>query len=270
MKRLITLFLVCMSLLAAVAAPKLTVFKVSGDVTADIDGTVRPLKSRDEVKMQTVVHIPEGAYVTILNHDTKKLFSSVKSGDFKVANIIAEARKQSSAVVYRAGASVLDVMSKGAGGKQTKPQGVAVRGSGSGEISVERIVADALISGRSDSQSPVSFRRKYNADSTYVYEITSKIEDPVYVNIVDCSEPQRRLLFDVDYSQGEPYVLIGPGTTAVDAFEFFGGEEGKYILVATNYPFDVQMVQMMLKSHKASEEGTALPENLKMWLTTGK
>lgn len=270
MKRLFVLFLACMSMIAAFGTPRLTVFKVTGNVTADIDGAVKPLKSRDEVKMQTVVHIPDGGSVTILNHDTKKLFTSLKTGDVKVANIMSEARKQSSAVVRRAGASVLDVMSEGAGGRKTKPQGVAVRGSGSGDISVERIVADALISGRSDSQSPVSFRRKYNADSTYVYEITSKVEDPVYVNVVDCSEPQQRLLFDVDYSQGEPYVLVGPGTTAVDAFEFFGGEDGKYILVATNYPFDVQMVQMMLKSHKAPEEGTALPENLKMWLTVGK
>jgi len=247
-----------------------TVFKVKGDVTRVVDGKEITLKPHEKVTLRTVLNIPQGAQVSILNNDTKLLFRSLESGQKSVMSIIREARAQSDAIVSNAYGMIRRSLSEGMAGGTHKPQGLIVRGEGKETISLEQILANGLKTGNYSSESPVSFRRKYNADSTYIYEISSDYPGIVYVNIADVTASPAVLLFDVRYSAGEPFVAVGQGTTDVSAYEFYGGEDHCFVLVASNYPFDVQSVQTMLRSQEKVDNIIGLPEEVKVWLSADK
>lgn len=268
--KILYLSLLCLVLCVAraEAQAQLSVFKVNGAVTAVADGGETALKPRDVVGIQTVVNIPEGGSVAILNKDTKQIFRSLTTGRIKVANILKEARRQSDASVRRTAEEIGRDVSDGSGGRKSRPQGAAMRDVSEGAVSVERIIAYALLAGRECSESPVSFTRRYDSDSTYVFEIHSTCPEPVFVNLADVSSPSRSLLFDVRYSEGEPFVTVGQGTTVIEAFRFYGGEERPLILIASNSPFDVQAVQVMLRKEHAQAAQTAIPDGLQLWLTT--
>lgn len=264
----LTLLFLALGTTCALAETQLSVFKIKGDVTAVSAGAEVALKPREEVGMQTVLNIPEGGSVSLLNKDTKQIFRSLATGRVKVANILKDARRQSDAAVRRTAEEIGRDVADGSGGRKSRPQGAAMRDVSEGSVSVERVIADALLAGRECAESPVSFSRRYDSDSTYVFEIHSTCPEPVFVNIADVSSPARALLFDVRYSEGEQFVTVGQGTTVIDAFRFYGGEERPLILIASNSPFDVQAVQVMLRKEQLSTAQTAIPDGLQLWLTS--
>ncbi len=268
-KILVVLALVVLCSLSMPAAPYV-VFKVKGNITRIAEGENVSLKPREEIGLKTVLDIPEGAQVTILDKETKRIFRSLKSGKMSVRSILKEARAHADAIVKNAGGIVMRSLEDGTAGGAQRPQGSIVRGDGDKALSLEKLVANAILTEAYSPECPVSFRRSYNADSTYVYEIISERPEALYVNIADVSSSPAILLFDVRYSQGEPFVTVGKGSTLIDAYEFYGEDAHRYVLVASNYPFDVQSVQSLLKGKVEGDNNVAVPDGIQLWLSSGK
>lgn len=269
MKKTITIFFALTVTLTLWAAQSYSVFKVKGAVEiVDGAGGNHLAEPREEVTLHTVVDIPDNGQIAILNNETKSIFRSVKTGRIKVAALISDARRQSDKTVKRAIDEMKNDVAQGSGGTKNKPQGAVMRDASPGALSLERVVADAILSGRSAEDMPLSYSKVYSSDSTYVFKITSTFDEPLYVNIASVVDKNAALLFDVRYTQGEPYVMVQKGDNVIDAFEFYGDDDANLVLIATNYPFDVQSVQAMLRNGLPSTTQTVIPEAIKLWVST--
>ena len=237
MKKISTLLTLLIIALSASAAQRLTVFKVKGEVTAEINGSTVILTPRTELSMQTMLHIPDGAQLSILNQDSM------------VKNILTE--------IYR---DIAD----GSGGVKNAPGGVVMRGDG--DMSVERAVAYAILAGKNTGHCPLKLSRAYSADSSYVYRIESASSSPLFINIANAGTTPPALMLDVRYSSGQPYIAVGQGTTTLDAFEFYGEPTGPLYIVATNIPFDTQAVQTLLRNPATSGTPAPIPTGLSIAL----
>ena len=264
MKKISTLLTLLIIALSASAAQRLTVFKVKGEVTAEINGSTVILTPRTELSMQTMLHIPDGAQLSILNQDTKTVFRSTAPGSMKVAKSISESRKKSDSMVKNILTEIYRDIADGSGGVKNAPGGVVMRGDG--DMSVERAVAYAILAGKNTGHCPLKLSRAYSADSSYVYRIESASSSPLFINIANAGTTPPALMLDVRYSSGQPYIAVGQGTTTLDAFEFYGEPTGPLYIVATNIPFDTQAVQTLLRNPATSGTPAPIPTGLSIAL----
>lgn len=258
----------------------------------DEDGTSHEARPREALTLQTLVDIPSDGHIAVLNNDTRAIFRSIGTGRFSVAALISEARRQSDATIKRTISEIKNDTNHKNGGTNNKPQGGCFRNTpnstgsadkhGRNQVGrngipdddmafdyrVAQIISHAILSGYRSEDSPLSYRRVYSADSSYVYAITSTAEEPLYVNIAIVSPTSSRLLFTTQSAPYQSCLMVSKGENIIDAFEFYGGENENFVLIATDIPFDVRTVDTLLRKGLRSSTKVLIPSDIKLWIST--
>lgn len=268
MRRIFVMMLMMWCVLSLSAAGRYAVFRVSGDVKKKVGTEWVAASPRDGVGLRDQFSMPARARLGIVDRDTRQVYYIDRQGVWSVANIIAEARRSSDNSVSLVNRRIAKSL-KGDGVHGTVV-GASYRGDG--EMSpVDRYVADYIAGLAVDSTacggSDIKLAVKVDdRDSTSYFVITNTLDSVVYVNVAELSSAGARLCLNIGYTDGQPYLMVGPHETVeADWCRFVAPEPGlcRYAVVGVSQAFDTQAVQRALRY--SSQCHGALPPDLRIW-----
>lgn len=233
------------------------IHQMTGDVKQLSDDRLVTPQRRASVSPSDRFVLQPGAMLAIADSESKRVYVTRTAGTQNVAQIISAARRQSS----NATALALRQMRASATGKEKSVtvQGVVNRDDGSGASTVRRLYATLMRQLQNpDREKEISLilRRKIQGD-TWHFIVVNKTGTVLYVNILALHAGQPpHLCLDTD--KISPAVAVAPsGETNLTQFPFANdGSGGRYLLFASETPFDSQALQQLFDAGKQPDEST--------------
>lgn len=238
------------------AVASLKVYKVKGNVTKKSKSGKIVLQRRSDVKSSDVISIPSGASVDILDTDSRRIYSSTKSGETSVSGLIADAKKNASSLTRNTNERLLLTIADNAGTKV----------SGFGATGLSRHQTDGVLSGLTalpEGESLLSYlmkfpedkeydgkadviliRRNYeDGDDSFNFSVFNTLDTTLYVNVID----QKRIDGKMSLYFEESPMIAPRKETLIPQYRFFlPDEETGYIVIASPSPFSLEDVRKLL------------------------
>ena len=224
------------------------IFKTTQGVTlsnTSVQGA--PVTKRMEIKMGDVLHIPEGGEVAILEKSTRQIYSySAPKGDkIKVAKILIDAKKQAGNSIAAINNGLMtSINERKLPGYNYSVHGATYRGAGTDSTTLA--VYSALCSAIAQQQpaSTLSLELEHDGD-TFHFKAANSSSTPVYFNIIRMGEIPL-ICIPVESSNGSTCLIMDAnGAWSTEQIRFAYEEGDKYILFATDKPFNSQLLQQM-------------------------
>lgn len=217
---------------------------------------MKPLQRRDDVKSSDVISIPASSRIEILDTDSRRIYSSTRSGEMSVDRLIADAKKDASSLTRKTNGKILSAVTDNAGQKV----------SGYGATGLSHHEADGVLNGLivlpdsvsllcylmnlppdleyDDRADVILMRRDYeDGDDTFNFSVFNTLSSPLYVNVIDQkpSDGRIRLYFD------ESPIAGARCETLISQYRFMlPEEEAGYIVIASPQPFTMADVKRLL------------------------
>lgn len=118
--RVLPTLLLMMTAASPVLEAALKVYKTKGDVTFRAGNRWTALQRRAEVKPGDMLRIPSGGAVDILDTDTRRLYSSLSSGDISVKSLIEAAVKDAAGVTRKTNDRILASVSESGNARKSR------------------------------------------------------------------------------------------------------------------------------------------------------
>lgn len=247
-----------MLMLAVACLPAMalyTVHAVSGKVSVKSGGDCVEAKPGMELKANDMLTVPAGAQVKILNHQDKKIYSSVKAGKFTVMTLMIEAKgvaDSNTGTVMRT-ARFAKSSETSRAQKVYSEKGVVRRALTSVDDNGNAIVVDAEMFGGKlalrvkdgavqNDVLPVTVEHESSVDCGLKLSIFNNLEYPLYFNVVSLTgNSESPLYFSViGQAKGNFILLPQQSLTKEHLPELPQGE--KQILIMAHSDFDVAKV----------------------------
>lgn len=240
------------------AVASLKIYKLKGKVTKNVTSGKKSVQKRELVNPSDMLYIPSDASVDILDTDTRRIYSSTKSGYTTVEGLIKDAKNQSSSVTRNTNGKIMSAVADNA---QTKV-------SGFGATGLSRHETDGVLSGLTSLPAGVSLLsylmdypvdKKYNdiadvilmrrvykdGNDTFNFSVFNTLDTLLYVNVIDQkpSGGKMKLFFD------ESPVVTPRSETLIPQYRFMlPDEETGYIIIASPEPFTIRDVRNLLNA----------------------
>lgn len=260
MKKIQLLLLFSLLCASVFAQSRYAVYKISGNVQMKTSEGWGKVERRTAVTAADVFRLAADSQVGIIDNTTNRIYYSDKPGEQRVAAIINAAKRQADEITGRMNDQIRkSAEANASGGSSYASVGASHRGQ-SRKGATESIYA--LLRGAIESDAPSSSSSSSSCDSRitlrkigggsgdFYFEISSKCDYPLYVNVFSLSGIGKTpmLCFNLGYSLDEPYMLVPPhGNIAAKHFMFAesADAEVKYVLFGSEEPFDSQELQML-------------------------
>ena len=235
------------------------IFKATQGVTlsnTSVQGA--PVTKRMEIKMGDMLHIPEGGEVVILEKSTRQIYSySAPKGDkVKVAKILIDAKKQASNSI----AAINDGLASSINERKLPGYNYSVHGAtyrGASTDSITLAVYSALCSAidQPHPSSILSLELEQNGE-TFHFKAANSGSQPLFFNIIRMGEIPH-ICIPTESSIGVPCLIMNAKSIwKAEEIQFAYEEGDKYLLFATDVPFNSQLLQQMFnKKEKAAATG---------------
>ena len=253
---LLVAFLLCN--INAVQSASYRVFRYTGDVKVKTTEGWSNITENLTVTIKSQFLLGEQARLGIVDNDTHRIYYTTKPGTQNVAQIVSNARKQSDRI---ASTMWKQLQNGGNNGKSLTILGAVNRGSGEVDCT-EALYGDIYrmrdVSVTSDSMT-VSAEIE-EEDGCCYFKVKNCSEQALCVNIVRMpadKDEKMQLCLEIGYSENQPYLIVAPQSTVVlSDFPFMADPlPHHYLLVATQQPFDCQLLKMLFSN---GEEPTKL------------
>ena len=239
---------------ATTQAASYRIYKFEGDVRIlQANKWVKPQKNQ-ELFVRDQFLIGEQGVLGIVVNETHRIYYNVQSGKQNVAQIISAARKQSDRIARnmhkqlttnnKLGNSSLPVMG-GVNRGNIQEHNTAL---------VYAAIYHYIKSEVKQTTSPITAQMVYNGDN-YHFKTINHIDKPLYVNVIRLpidSDEYPQICMEVGYTENEPFLVID-ANKEIDWNNYsFVIEESKhkYLVFASEVPYDCQALQMMLKTQQ--------------------
>lgn len=214
------------------------------------------LQRRADLNTNDVISIPSGASVDILDTDSRRIFSSTKSGVTTVAGLIADAKKDASSLTRNTNRKLMSAVADNA---DTKVSGFGATGLSRHETDGELSGLTAIPEGVSllsylmnfpddkeydDMADVILMRRDYEeGDDSFNFSVFNTLDIPLYFNVIDQKPWDNNLSF---YFEENP--MAAPRKeTLIPQYRFILPEEQTgYIVIASPFPFYLEDVRKLL------------------------
>lgn len=258
--RTATLIILLLSFTTALEGQNIyQIFKTTQGVTissASIQNA--PVTKRMEVKMGDMLNIPEGGEVAILEKNTRQIYSysSSKGNSIKVAKILIDAKKQAGNNIAAINNGLMtSINERKLPGYNYSVQGATYRGAATDSITlaVYSALCHAIEQGKTSPS--LSLELKNNGETFYFITGNSG-SSPVFFNIIRLGEAPH-ICIPADSSKGTPCLIMDAnGTWSGEQIQFVYEEGDKYLIFATDQPFNSQLLQQMFnKKQKTTAKG---------------
>lgn len=254
-RRALALVLVMLSAACMPVMALYTVHAVSGKVSVKSAGKVVNVKPGMEVKANDMLTVPSGGQVKILNHQDKKIYSSVKAGQFTVMTLMIDAKgvaDSNTGTVMRT-ARFAKSSDTARAQKVYSEKGVVRRALTSVDADGNAIAMDAATLGGilasrvkdgnvEDDVLPVTVEHESSVDCGLKLGICNTLEYPIYFNVICLTgNPESPLDYSViGQAKGNYLLLPQQSLTKEHLPELPDGE--KQILIMSHSDFDVAKV----------------------------
>lgn len=217
-----------------------------------------PVTKRMEIKMGDMLHIPAGGKVAILEKSTKQIYShsSQNGSSLKVAKILIDAKKQASNSI----AAINDGLASSINERKLPGYNYSVHGAtyrGASTDSITFAVYSALCSAidQPHPSSTLSLELAHNGD-TFHFKAANSGSQPLFFNIIRMGEIPH-ICIPTESSIGVPCLIMNAKSIwKAEEIQFAYEEGDKYLLFATDVPFNSQLLQQMFnKKEKATATG---------------
>lgn len=249
MKRILIFLMSMVAVMTASIAADLSLLRIKGDVRIkDTDGTVTIPKTRAHISESTILLIPQGASVAILNKENNAVYYSTESGgEYTVKNIIRKTRRQAEKTTSAITSRILQNLN--GNDEVRKQKGVSYRDQDS-DIDYEKSIASLILSNSESKDCKVKISYVADSDSIWHFAIDSDLSTPLYMNIVTVSDDGiPSLMLPLDHSN----LLLSGGHLNLDQYLFFGAHPGQIYFLGATHPFDSGIVSMLLRKPPTDE-----------------
>lgn len=248
------ILLICIFGIACGSNAELRILRIHGNVSIKENNELRPIKPREVVTKSTILNISPDASVTIVDNDSRIVYSSAHTtGKISVQNIIynstREANKITSAIARQAVKSIQENTANPA------PKGVSYRNQTSDE-SYEQSLANAILNNTSTQNGCLHLHCITESDSIQHLKISNNSDQTLYINILSSGNDKApQLIIPVSYEDEIPCITITPGITELDHYKFFDLTHGSQIsLLASPKPFDSNLINLLLRRKPTADK----------------
>ena len=232
------------------------IYRLQGDVTVIHEGETHKAQRRETLLPTDRLLIPDGGKVEILDSDSRRIYTSTRSGKTTVKSLIADAKEDASSLTRKTNekmlAAVVANASTQAGGFQASGLSIHETNGPSSGIVLPAGVSllgylMALSAGEAydDTNDIVLMRRDYSeSDDTFNFAVFNTLTRPLYVNIIDqCPDGDPRLYFE------ENPIAKPRSETLIPEYRYLLPiDQTGYIVIASDKDFTVDDVKRLLDS----------------------
>lgn len=231
------------------------IYKVEGDVLIlENDQWVTP-KDRQQISIGDQFMIGEQGRLGIVVNETNRIYYSVQSGKQNVAQIISASRKQSD----RLASNMYKQLVANRTQKDTSLPilGGVNRGDNQEDDPTAKVYAaiyQYIHTPKKHKQKKEYVRADRVTDGDcYFFRAENDTDVPLYANVIRlplAPDEHPQICMEVGYTMNEPYLVMGASQATEWSNYTFLVEESrhKYLLFASEIPYDCQALQMMLKT----------------------
>ena len=235
------------------------IFKATQGVTVSntsVQGA--PVNKRMEIKMGDVLHIPEGGEVAILEKSTRQIYTynAPKGEKVKVAKILIDAKKQAGNSIAAINNELMtSINEKKLPGYNYSVHGATYRGAGTDSITISVYSALCNALAQQHQASTLALELEHNGDS-FQFKATNRGSTPVYFNIIRLGETPH-IFIPTESSNGSTCLILDAnGAWNAEQIQFVYEEGDKYLLFATDVPFNSQLLQQMFNKKQDASAHT--------------
>ena len=267
MKITITLTILLLGLTTTLQSQNIyQIFKATQGITiSNASAQETAVTKRMEVKLGDELHIPAGGEVALLEKSTRQIYTynAQKEINVKIAKILINAKKQISntisAVNRELGSTIKERKQPG---YTYAVQGATYRGESTDSTTLA--VYSALCCAMAQSETAPEQRADANGltlkmiqdGETFYFKAINKGNIPVYFNIIRLGETPH-ICIPTDTSNGALcHILLAQDSWSAEQIQFVYEEGNKYLLFATEKPFNSQMLQQMFNKRQPASEYT--------------
>lgn len=241
----------------------LKVYKINGDITLKSGNRWKPLQRRAEIASSDMLRIPAGATIEILDSDTRRLYSSLTSGDMSVNTIINEAINDADRVTLKANQRILTSINES--GRKREPQfngsGISIHDTDASTAltafdpskpylrQLMQLPADAHYN---DSTDIILIRRDItDSDNTFNFAVFNTLDQYLYINIIDQNDNG-----EINFYFNENPIAKPTGETVIGEYRYLLPEEHSgYIVIGSDMPFTADDIRTILNGGTPKAEG---------------
>ncbi len=232
------------------------IYRLQGDVTLTHEGQPHKAQRRESLSPNDLLLIPVGGKVEILDSDSRRIYTSTRSGKITVRSLIDDAKKDASSLTRKTNEKVLAAVVSNAssqtGGFQSSGLSIhETNGPSSGIVLPAGMsllgYLMALSTGEAydDTNDIVLMRRDYSeSDDTFNFAVFNTLTRPLYVNIIDqCPDGEPRLYFE------ENPIAKPRSETLIPEYRYLLPiDQTGYIVIASDKNFTIEDVKRLLDS----------------------
>lgn len=243
----------------------LKVYKVKGDITLRSGNSWTLLQRRAEIKPADMLRIPAGGSVEILDTDTRRIYSSVSTGEMQVSSLISTAINDASDITRKTNTRILTSLSenKASGKSRFGNTGLSMHDTDSetGALAtldlttpyLQQLInlpADAAYDDYSDI---ILIRRDIDGErETFNFAVFNTLDIPLFINVIDQNPDSDDITF---YFNENP--LVNPrGETVIGHYRYLLPERpAGYIVIASDRQFTPDDIRSLLRGNTAPSGG---------------
>lgn len=249
----------CVMLLAPKAAAALQIYKVKGDVAVKSKTKTVKAQRRANVGAADILIIPADGSVDILDSDSRRIYSSTKTGKMTVKSLMKNAESHAANITRNINRKVMSAMADNAGQKRSgyEAMGMAIHETDAvvptlihipDSMSYLSYLLANPVEADSAHQSFISLTRKLIAgedndrEGAFNFVMHSNVSRPLYFNIIEKdAEKGIRFLF-----KRNP--IVGPKSeTAVEEYTFLpDGDTQRFVAVASDSNFSLSDIKHLM------------------------
>lgn len=255
-------------LLMTVASPlleaSLKVYRIKGDITMRSGNTWKPLQRRAIIGSADMLRIPADARIDILDTDTRRLYSSVSSGDISVKALISAATADAADMTRKTNRRILASVSENGAARKSRygSTGLSMHDTDAGTNSLAsfdpsspyllqlmKLHPDSVYNDYSDI---ILIRRDIaKDDDTFNFAVFNTLDIPLYINIINQNDSG-----DINFYFNENPLVNPRGETVITGYMYILPEEPSgYIVIASDKPFSADDIRSMIKGDSPSTGG---------------
>ncbi len=233
----------------------LKVYKITGDITLKSGNRWKPLQRRAEITSSDMLRIPAGATVEILDSDTRRLYSSLTSGDMSVKTIISEAINDADRVTHKTNQRILAAISEngekrksrygstGLSMHDTDASSSALTASDPSKPYLQQLMQLPADANYNDSADIILIRRDItDSDKTFNFAVFNTLDQYLYINIIDQNDNG-----DINFYFNENPIVKPIGETVIGEYRYLLPEESSgYIVIGSDMPFNADDIRTIL------------------------
>ena len=199
--------------------------------------------------LETIVNIGDSEGFQVLDSQTHRIYSCVKSGRQTIKSLISKATKKSNSTLGNFNKQVVSNISTSRSfNKIYSTYGVTTRGDG--ELTFADTLYYSIYQGISsaDISDALCLQEHRNTDSTVTFAIVNNTGEQYFVNLVYGNNSQLRSCFEDNAGDNCAFIVSPNSSLNLAGFSFMPSDEGnKYYLIASQRKFSLASIKNSLQ-----------------------